>query len=101
MRRSETGFIDSSTSLSRTAGIGDDHYVWAAVDCDTFEVLTVEVSPGRSSLNALLFLKDVLERCHGQPAPAGDRGPWYDWPLELLNCEYERETWGNRPLLEV
>ena len=21
-----------------------------------------------------------------------DRGPWYDWPLELLDYEFERET---------
>jgi len=30
-----------------------------------------------------------------------DRGPWYDWPLELLDCEFERETWGNRSLIEA
>lgn len=29
---------------------GDEHYVWAAVDCETLEVLSVEVTPGRSSL---------------------------------------------------
>ena len=42
---------------------GDEHYVWAAVDCETLEVLAVEVSLGRSSLDALLFLKDMLTRC--------------------------------------
>jgi putative transposase len=25
---------------------GEQHYVWAAVDCETLEVLAVEVSPG-------------------------------------------------------
>lgn len=54
---------------------GEEVYVWAAVDCETLEVLAVEVSPGRSSLDALLFLKEVLKRCRGRPAPAGDRGP--------------------------
>jgi len=33
------------------------HYVWAAVDCDTLKVLHVDVSSGRSSLDAVLFLK--------------------------------------------
>ncbi|WP_281194372.1 DDE-type integrase/transposase/recombinase [Halorubrum sp. F4] len=80
---------------------GDEHYVWAAVDCEMLEVLAVEVTPGRSSLDALLFLKDVLERCRGRPLVRADRGPWYDWPLERLDCEYERETWGNRSFIEA
>ena len=42
---------------------GDEHDVWAAVDCDTREFLDVESSPGRYSLDALLFLKEVLARC--------------------------------------
>ena len=29
-----------------------------------------------------------------------DRGPWYDWPLELVECEYDRETRRNRSLIE-
>ena len=80
---------------------GDEHYVWAAVDCETFEVLAVEVTPGRSSFDAFSFLKGVLERCRGRPALAGDRGPLYSWPLELLDCEYERETWRNRSFIEA
>ena len=80
---------------------GEQHYVWAAVDCETLEVLAVDVSPGRSSLDALLFLRDVLKRCRGRPLVRADRGPWYDWPLERLDCKYERETWGNRSLIEA
>ena len=80
---------------------GEDLYVWAAVDCDTLEVLYVDFSPNRSSLNALLFLKEVLTACRGRPLVRADRGPWYDWPLELLEWEYERETWGNRSLIDV
>ena len=80
---------------------GEKVYIWAAVDCETLEVLAVEVSPGRSSLDALLFLEDVLERCRGRPLVRADRGPWYDWPLDLLNCEVKREMWGNRSLIEA
>ncbi|AUV84544.1 IS6 family transposase (plasmid) [Salinigranum rubrum] len=80
---------------------GEEYYVWAAVDCETLEVLAVDVSPGRSSLDALLFLKEVLKQCRGRPLVRADRGPWYDWPLERLDCDYERETWGNRSLIEA
>ncbi|WP_158294486.1 DDE-type integrase/transposase/recombinase [Halorubrum sp. GN11GM_10-3_MGM] len=86
---------------AKTSIDGDEHYVWAAVDCETLGVLAVEVSTGRSSLDAFCFLKDVLERCRGRPLVRADRGPWYDWPLERLDCEYERETWGNRSLIEA
>ena len=48
--------------------------VWAAVEGDTFEVPHVDVSPGRSSLDALLFLEEVLKYCRGQPALSADRG---------------------------
>jgi len=59
---------------------GHEMYVWAAVDCETLEVLAVEVSPGRSSLDALLFLEDVLAYCRGRPlvraaAARGTTGP--------------------------
>ena len=49
-------------------------YVWTAVEVGTFEVLHVDVSPGQPSLDALLFLKEALKYCRGQPAPPADRG---------------------------
>jgi len=52
----------------------EEVYVWAAVDVDTFEVLQVEVSPGRSSLDVLLFLTGVLTYCRGQSTVLADRG---------------------------
>ena len=76
-------------------------YVRAAVDVDSFEILYVEVSPGRSSLDALLFLKEVLKHCRGRPLILADRGGGYDWPLDLLECESWRETWGERSLIEA
>jgi len=76
-------------------------YVWAAVDVDTFEVVYIEVSPGRSDLDALLFLRTVLKRCRGEPVILVDRGPWYNWALDDLKlCESRRETWGERSLVE-
>jgi putative transposase len=80
----------------------DEVYVWAAVDVETFEVVHIEVSPGRSDLDALLFLKTVLKRCRGQPVIVVDRGPWYNWALDNLDlCESRRETWGERSLVEA
>ena len=78
-------------------------YVWAAIDVETFEVVHVETSPGRSDLDAFLFLKTVLARCRGETVVRVDRGPWYNWPLNDLDllCQSRRETWGNRSLVEA
>ena len=79
---------------------GKEVYVWAAVDVETFEVVHVDVSPGRSSLDALLFLKTVLSRCRGKPLIKVNRDLWYNWALELLDYDYEKETFGERSLSE-
>jgi putative transposase len=67
-------------------------YVWAAIDVEAFEVVPIKVSPRRSDLDALLFIKQVLKCCRGDPIVLVDRGPWYNWPLDDL-CESRRETW--------
>jgi hypothetical protein len=38
-------------------------YIWSAVDVDSRELLALEASYGRSSLNALSFLKKALRMC--------------------------------------
>jgi hypothetical protein len=40
----------------------EEMYVWADVDVDTFEVLHVDMPSSQSSLNALLFPKEVLSQ---------------------------------------
>jgi len=55
-QRDEVAVVETKIDVD-----GEEVYVWAAVDCATLEVLAVDVSPGRSSLVALLFLRDVLE----------------------------------------
>jgi putative transposase len=62
----------------------------AALDRHTYEVIHVEASPGRSELDALLFLRTVLERCQGRPVVIVDRGPWYNWSLDDLPRDYVR-----------
>lgn len=51
--------------------------------------------------NARVLAAFLHQWCRGRPLERADCGPWYDWPLELLACDYERETWGNRSLIEV
>lgn len=68
-------------------------YIWGEVDCETLEVLAVEVPPDRSRHCALLFLKDYLELCRGRLLVQANSDPWYDWLLNLLDCDQERETW--------
>ena len=53
------------------------------------------------ALTRFCFLKNVLERCRGRPLARTDRESWYDWPLDFLDCEYERESWRSRLLIEA
>jgi transposase-like protein len=41
-------------------------YIWSAVDVDSKELLALEASYGRSSLNALAFLKKAIEYVYEQ-----------------------------------
>ena len=66
---------------------GINVYVWSAVDVDSKELLALEASYGRSSLNALAFLKKASRMCINKPLVLVDRGPWYRWVLERLRLE--------------
>jgi transposase-like protein len=69
-------------------------YVWSAVDVDSKELLALEASYGRSSLNALSFLM-----CTNKPLV--DKGPWYRWAFERLRIEYRYERFGMRNRVEM
>jgi transposase-like protein len=56
--------------------------VWSAVDVDSKELLALEASYGRSSLNALSFLKKALKMCTNKPLVIVDSGPWYRWAVD-------------------
>jgi putative transposase len=71
-------------------------YVWSAVDVDSRELLALEASYGRSSLNALTFLKKALKMCTNKPLVIVDKGPWYRWAFERLGLEYRYERFGMR-----
>jgi transposase-like protein len=69
-------------------------YVWAAVDMEIFEVIHIEVSPGRSDLDTILFIKQVSKRCRGDPVVLVDGGPWYNWALHDLDHVSHAEKRG-------
>ncbi|MEM4374695.1 MAG: DDE-type integrase/transposase/recombinase [Nitrososphaerota archaeon] len=75
-------------------------YVWSAIDVDAGEIIAVYASRGRSILNALTFLRRVLEVCDGKPVIVVDRGPWYPGALRRLGIEYFHETSGERNRIE-
>jgi transposase-like protein len=60
-------------------------YLWEAVDIFTKELIALDVSRGRSSLDALLFLYKVKARCKGKlPIVLSDSAPWYKEALSRL-----------------
>jgi putative transposase len=76
-------------------------YVWSAVDVDSKKLLALEASYGRSSLNALTFLKKALKMCTNKPLVIVDKGPWYRWAFERLGLEYRHERFGMRNRVET
>jgi transposase-like protein len=75
-------------------------YVWSAVDVDSKELLALEASYGRSSLNALAFLKKALRICTNKPLVLVDKGPWYRWAFERLGLRYRYQRFGLRNAVE-
>jgi len=71
-------------------------YVWSAVDVDSGGLLALDVSYGRSCLNAIIFLEKALKLCSNKPLVIVDRGSWYRWALERLGLEYRCERFGLR-----
>jgi transposase-like protein len=67
---------------------------------DSKELLVLEASYGRSSLNALSFLKKALRVYTNKPLVIVDRGPWYRWALKRLGLEYMHEKFGMRNRIE-
>jgi putative transposase len=71
---------------------GEQVFIWAARDVDTKEVLAFRASFTRSSLDAEIFLRRVLECCEDKLTFLVDKGPWYREAFERLGLEYKHET---------
>jgi putative transposase len=77
-------------------------HVWAAMDVDTRELLAVEATWSRSSLQALPFPRRVLgdREVRQQAHVRRRRGPWYGWAFRSLGLSYCHETFGIRSRIE-
>jgi len=79
---------------------GAQLFVWSAIDTDTKELLAVYASYQRSSINAMVFVKMVLETCTNKPVVLVDGGPWYPWALERYGLKWLHITFGERNSIE-
>jgi len=79
---------------------GEQFYLWAAVDVDTHEVLGFKASWQRSSLDAILFMRQVLKLCSNKPLILVDKGPWYPWAFIQLGLRFRHMTFGLRNRIE-
>ena len=78
--------VDSEIKLN-----GTTIFILGAVDLDDEKVIAVRVSFGRSSLEAMAFLKKVKQVCKGKlPRIFIDGGSWYPWALERVG--FKRQT---------
>jgi transposase-like protein len=67
-------------------------FLWAARDVDTKEVLTFRASFTRSSMDAEIFLEQILEYCENKPLFLVEKGPGYREAFEKLGLDYRHET---------
>jgi len=54
---------------------GLEYWVYAAMDVDRDEMLTMRVFPSRNALATKLFVEDVLKHCDGRPTFVVDSAP--------------------------
>jgi len=71
---------------------GLEYWVYAAIDVDRNEVLSMRVFPSRNVLATKLFIEEVLKRCDGTPTFAVDSAPWLTGVLKELGLRYNIES---------
>lgn len=79
---------------------GEWMFIWAAIDIDSWEVIATWVSQGRSCLEALQFIRQLLSLCKNKPFVYVDRARWYKWALNRLGVPREHRTFGPRNPIE-
>ena len=66
--------------------------VYAAIDMDGGEMLSMRVFPSRNVLATKLFMEEVLKHCDGTPTFAVDSAPWLTGVLKGLGLKYNVES---------
>ena len=79
---------------------GREVFIWAAIDIDTKELLSLYASYQRSSINTMIFVRKVLDACTNRPVVLVDGGPWYPWALERYGLKWLHITFGLRNSIE-
>jgi transposase-like protein len=79
---------------------GQQIYIWNAIDIEAKTIIAVHISITRTSLDAVHFLRLVLNACDNQPFILVDRGPWYLWAFRRLRIQFQHETFGDRTPIE-
>jgi putative transposase len=70
---------------------GLEYWVYAAMDVDRNEVLSIRVFPSRNALATKLFVEEVLRYCDGTPTFTVDSAPWLAGVHEELGLRYNVE----------
>jgi putative transposase len=71
---------------------GLECWVYAAIDVDRNEVLSMRVFPSRNVLATRLFMEEVLKHCDGTPTFAVDSAPWLTGVLKELGLRCNVES---------
>jgi putative transposase len=70
---------------------GLEYWVYAALDVDRNEILSMRVYPSRNALASEQFICEVLKYCDGKPTFIVDNAPWLKQSLEELGLPYNAE----------
>ena len=71
---------------------GLEYWVYAALDVDRNEILSMRVYPSRNLLATRQFIREVLNYCDGKPTFIIDNAPWLKKAIEELGLKYNTES---------
>ena len=69
-----------------------EYWVYAAIDVDGNEVLSMRVFPSRNVLATKLFIEEVLKHCDGTPTFTVDSATWLTSVLKELGLRCNVES---------
>jgi putative transposase len=70
----------------------NEYLVYAALDVDRNEIISMKVYPSRNALAAEQFIREVLKYCDGKPTFIVDSAPWLRQALEEMGLTYNAES---------
>jgi putative transposase len=75
-------------------------WVYAAIDVDRNEILSMRVFPSRNAFTTKIFVENILKYCDGRPMFVVDGALWLREVLERPGLGYYVESFGERSLVE-